>query len=308
MVSNESQARPVRFGSCDYTFPSDELRPLRDSNDVVNDRPALLSRLEEDGYLYLPGFLDREEVLTARKDILAYMSEHEGLEPDSRPLDGVMGQYGKPVHLMGHQPITHRESILRVLASPRLFELHERIHGESILTFEYKWLRAVGNEECTGAHMDHVYMGRGSKRLMTVWIPFADIPIEQGTLCVCPGTNRLPEFEKLRNTYGQMDVDRDHVQGWFTKNPREITDNFGGCWHTGDVKAGDIITFGMHLMHASTTNTTDKWRISCDVRFQPSADPVDPRWAGKDPSGHRDEMHKPGKVMPMEEARAQWGV
>ena len=47
-----------------------------------------------------------------------------------------------------------------------------------------------------------------------------------------------------------------------------------------------MIVFGMHMMHASTTNTTDRWRVSCDVRFQPAADPVDPRWAGDHPIGH----------------------
>jgi hypothetical protein len=307
-MHSEAAGRPIRFGECDYRYPSDELRPLRDSSDVAGGRAGLLDRLAEDGYLYLPGYLDRDEVLAARAEILAYMDEHEGLEPGARPLDGVMGQYGKPVGMMGKTTITHREQVLRVLAAPRLYELHEQIQGEPVLTFEYKWLRAVGNEQCTGAHMDHVYMGQGSERLMTVWIPLGDIPIEQGTLCVCPASHRLPEFEKLRNTYGRMDVDRDGIEGWFTRKPREIPEAIGGCWHTSDVRAGDIITFGMHLMHASTTNVTNKWRLSCDVRFQPASDPVDPRWAGKDPSGHAKEKKERKPVTPMAEARAKWGV
>ena len=299
-----NQPRTILFGKSEYTFPSDELRPLRDSSDVLGDAEAMRERLAEDGFLYLPGFLDREEVLAARREILAYMEEQGGLEPDSRPLDGVMGQYGKGVPMMGRKLITHRDAVSRVLAAQRLYELHEMIQGEPVTTYEYKWLRAVGNEEFTGAHMDHVYMGRGSKRLMTVWIPLADIPVEQGTLCIVPATHRLPEFEKLRNTYGRMDVDRDRTEGWFTKKPREITDTFGGCWHTTNIQAGDVITFGMHLMHASTTNLTDKWRISCDVRFQPSADQIDPRWAGKEPKGHRPAPDE----RPMAEARAEWGI
>jgi len=300
-----SHPRKVKFGTSEYCFPSDELRPLRDSSDVLGDRARIQERLEEDGYLYLPGFLDREDVLAARAHILEYMAAHEGLEPDSRPLDGVMGQYGKSVDLMGHQPVTHQDVVHRVLASQRLYELNECIHGEPAKTFEYKWLRAVGNEEFTGSHMDQVYMGRGSKRLMSVWIPLGDLPVEQGSLCVCPTSHRAPEFEKLRKTYGEMDVDRDRIQGWFTSNPREITENFGGCWYTGDVRAGDVITFGMHLMHASTTNMTDKWRLSCDVRFQPAADPEDPRWEGENPSVHRQSSDT---LVPIEAARAQWGV
>jgi len=263
-MPQNTHPRTVRFGECDYTYPSAELGPLADSSALLGDRASLLEHLERDGYLYLPGFLDRDAVMAARREVLQYMAEHEAMEPGSRPLDGVMGQYGKPVPMLGKKPITHHPKVLEVLASSRLFELYRLLHGEDTLTFDFKWLRAVGNEECTGAHMDHVYMGRGSTRLMTAWVPLDDLPIEQGTLCVCPGSHNLPEFEKLRNTYGKMDVDRDRVQGWFTKKPREITEAFGSHWQTGDIRAGDIITFGMHLMHASTTNTTDKWRLSCD--------------------------------------------
>ena len=170
--------------------------------------------------------------------------------------------------------------------SPKLRCLYERIFGESVLSYQYKWLRAVGNEEATGCHMDHVYMGRGTERLMTCWIPFGDIPITQGTLAILKGSHCDESFATLRNTYGQLDVDRDKVDGWFTKDPREVTEAFGGQWLTDDVEAGDIITFGMHLMHASTTNVTDHWRLSCDVRWQPSGDPIDNRWAGAHPNGH----------------------
>jgi hypothetical protein len=303
-----STARAIQFGKKEYQFPSDALRPLRDSSDIATSRDDLLARLEEDGYLYLPGYLDREEVLTARKTILEYMAEHEAMEPGSRPLDGVMGQYGKNVGMMGKPQITHHPDVIKVLAAKRLYELHERIHNEPVTTFDYKWLRAVGNQAFTGCHMDYVYMGQGSKRLMTTWIPLADIPIEQGSLCICPQTHRSDEFKKIRETYGQMDCDRDNTDGWFSRDPEEISGKFGGVWHTSDVQAGDIITFGMHLMHASTTNTTDRWRLSCDVRFQPSADPIDPRWGGENPTGHVRPPDAPAKHRTMEEARTQWGL
>ncbi len=301
-------SRTVPFGQATYEYPSEQLQPLRDSSDIATDREKLLARLQEDGYLYLPGYLDRDEVLKARQTILAYMAEHEAMEPGSRPLDGVMGQYGKHVGMMGKHIITHHPDVLNVLAADKLFDLYALIHGEPIKTFDYKWLRAVGHDACTGAHMDFVYMGQGSKRLMTTWIPLGDIPIEQGTLAVCPQSNHAAGFARIRDTYGKMDVDRDRTEGWFTKDPREITDKFGGIWQTGDVQAGDIITFGMHLMHASTTNVTDKWRISCDVRFQPEADPMDPRWIGKEPSGHAPATPAQGKTRSMEEARSAWGV
>lgn len=303
-----SSTRKIQFGQVTYDYPSAQLQPLRDSSDVATDREGLLSRLQEDGYLYLPGYLDRDDVMKARQRILHYMAEHEAMEPGSRPLDGVMGQHGKHVGMMGKEIITHHPDVLNVLEADKLYELYECIHREPVATFDYKWLRAVGHEACTGAHMDFVYMGQGSQRLMTTWIPLGDIPIEQGTLAVCPRSHRAEGFARIRDTYGQMDVDRDRTEGWFTKDPSEITNKFGGFWQTSDVKAGDIITFGMHLMHASTTNITDKWRISCDVRFQPAADPMDPRWSGKAPSGHRAPAPKQGKTRSMQEARTAWGL
>ena len=49
-------------------------------------------------------------------------------------------------------------------------------------------------------------------------------------------------------------------------------------WQTSDFLAGDVVIFGMGLVHASTANLTDRVRMSCDVRWQPAADPVDDRY------------------------------
>ena len=296
----------VRFCKDEFTVDSPELQRLRDSNDVLADDAALRERFDDDGYLFLRGYLDRNEVLAAREAILHYMDQHEGLEPGARPLDGVMGEYGKSVPMIGRPVITHHPAVKQVLEAPRLFELTRRLMGESTISFDYKWLRAVGNDGATGCHMDHVYMGRGSKRVTTCWIPLGDIPVEQGTLVVAPRSHREESFAKIRSTYGRMDVDRDKIAGWFTDRPREITDTFGGTWATDDVQAGDIILIGMHTMHASTTNTTDRWRLSCDVRFQPASEPTDERWVGLTPRGH--EPAAAAEVKPIDVARAEWGL
>ncbi|MEL7087246.1 MAG: phytanoyl-CoA dioxygenase family protein [Planctomycetota bacterium] len=84
-----------------------------------------------------------------------------------------------------------------------------------------------------------------------------------------------------------------------------MIEQFGSQWLTDDVEAGDIISFGMHLMHASTTNTTDRWRLSCDIRFQPAEDVMDDRWVGEQPAGH---VPLDGTETTMKEARAVWGL
>lgn len=298
----------IRFGDDTVDYPSDELGEMRDSSPLLGDPEALRERMREDGYLFLRGLIDRDKVLAARTEILRYMAEREGLEPGSRPLDGVMGEYGKGVPMMGRKAITHTDSVRNVLEGEELFGFFEGYLESRPRTFDYKWLRAVGNERFTGCHYDVVYMGRGSERVHTAWIPIGDIPVEQGTLAVCAGSHGDPGFERLRETYGRHDVDRDRGAGWFSTDPAEITEKFGGRWLTANFRAGDVVTFGLYLMHASTTNITDRWRLSCDVRFQPTEDPVDPRWVGDEPGAHDIHHAAGGEEQPIEQFRRKWGV
>ena len=292
-----------RFGKRDVEHPSKLLGELRSSNDLLGNVGALHERMRTDGYLLLRSLINRENLLTARRTILDYMDERQVLSPGDPVLEGVMPKGGNSLSLAGFDGISHHEDVLRVLEADRLFSFYADYFGEPATTFVFKWLRSVGNEKYTGAHYDVVYMGRGSEKLHTTWIPLGDTPVEHGTLAICVGSHNGPEFEPLRRTYGQIDVDRDRHEGWFTNDPLEITEKFGGSWQTTSYQAGDVILFGMYTMHASTTNLTDRFRLSCDVRFQPASDPVDNRWGGHNPTGH-EATDQP--IKPMAESRQAW--
>ena len=296
----------VEFGARTMEFPEPTFGYLKESNDALGDVVELRRRLSSDGYLFVRSLINRDAILSARNTVLEYMAEREVLAQGTAVLEGVMPKGGKTINLLGKRGITHQRDVLRVLEAPELFSFFSGLYGEDPSTYGYKWLRAVGNEQFTGAHCDVVYMGRGSERVNTVWIPLDDIPIAKGTLAVCEGSNHLDGFAKLRETYGRMDVDRDHVEGWFSNDPIEILDDFGGRWLTADMKAGDLLTFGLYTMHASTTNTTNTFRLSCDVRFQPESEPMDERWVGDSPRGHYSWMKEP--TVTIEQARKQWGV
>ena len=292
----------IRFGYRNIAFPSVQLGELQESQSLLGDASALKNRLAEDGYLFLRSLINRDAVLKARGAVLAHMKAHHALLPDTPLLEGVMPPGGRGVRMMGRKGIAHHPDVLSVLESPALFTLFEGLFGEAALTFPYKWLRAVGNEQYTAAHCDFVYMGQGSDRLYTVWIPFGDLPIEHGTLAICSGSHILESYARIRDTYGRMDVDRDGIEGWFERDPMELVEKFGGQWLASDYRAGDVILFGMHTMHASTTNTSHRFRLSCDVRYQPASDPVDKRWR-KDGTGHYNPTQQDMKT-----ARAVWGV
>lgn len=292
----------VRFGYRDLTYPGRELGTLRESQSLLGDATALRERMAEDGYLFLRGLIDRNKVERARTTLLDYMSGQNVLNPDAPILEGVMPKGGRGAKM---SRVSRHPQVRNVHESEELFDFFGGYFGEPALTFHFKWMRAVGNEQYTGAHYDFVYMGRGSPRLHTVWIPFGDITPEHGTLTVCRGSHDLPSFSRIRDTYGRMDVDRDGIDGWFTKDPMEITEKFGGEWLTASFRMGDAVIFGMHTMHASTTNLTDRFRLSCDVRFQPASQPADDRWVE---GGSEHTVHGFKELIPMERARVDWGL
>ena len=300
----------VTFGLNEVELGSNELgTDLRDCNDLLGDAAALRDRMAKDGYLLVRQLHDPKLVLKARTTILAYMRDQtQCIDPNTPLIDGMITNDSKAPNMMGKTDITHHPDVKAVLEGQRVFDFFNTYFGETSRTFDYKWLRAVGKDTGTAAHYDFVYMGRGSERLHTIWTPFGRLTPEQGTLAMLVGSHNLASFEKLRLTYGRMDVDRDLIQGWFTDDPLDITTRFGGVWRTAAFEMGDVMIFGMHTLHASTTNTTNRYRLSCDVRYQPKADPIDDRWTGVEPRGHYAWQAAGVQAKTMQAARAEWGI
>lgn len=299
----------VKFCRTKVEYPGVKLGELSDSSGLLNDIAALKKRMEKDGYLLLRDFIGRETVLNARASIVHFLDDRSALVKGEPPLEAVMPRTGKEVRMTGQTAVTHDQDCLALFENEKLFDFFQKFFGQKAVTYDYKWLRAVGNENFTGCHYDVVYMGRGSANVHTVWIPVGEIPVSQGTLAICEGSHNLKSFEKLRKTYGGLDVDRDRVKdGWFSSDPYEITEKFGGRWLTTDFHPGDVLIFGLYTLHASTTNLTDRFRISCDIRFQPAGEPLDERWAGKDPKGHYAWGKDERPERPITELRKEWGI
>jgi len=288
----------VTIGAKQLEMGGRYLTELRDANSLLGDPAALKQRLEEDGYLLIRGFHDREQVLRAREEILQRLQRDGKLAPDTEAAEARIGPDNKGAFWGGVNESF--PAFREVVDSPRTMGFFAGLLGGEVITYDYKWLRAIPNGGNTGAHYDIVYMGAGTPNLYTLWTPFGDTPIDMGTLCVLLGSHR---WERVIATYGKMDVDRDKTEGWFSKDPIELVDKFGGQWATTSFQAGDAILFGMYTMHASTVNVTPYMRISCDTRYQLASEPADARWVGRNPV-----YQGPTNVRPMEEARKKWDL
>ena len=74
-----------------YGYPlemdDDKVGRLRDSSDASEDFEELRRRFAEDGYLYMKGYLDRDQVLGARASIVKRLEESGGLDPAFDPME-----------------------------------------------------------------------------------------------------------------------------------------------------------------------------------------------------------------------------
>ncbi|SFS68698.1 phytanoyl-CoA dioxygenase family protein [Paenibacillus sp. BC26] len=292
----------LSMGKQQLEWNSKYLTELRDSNSLLGNVRALKHRLEEDGYILLRSFHDRNAVNRGRMDILQQLSAAGCLDPHAPMEEGVIGPENRAYGL----DYKRMPAFLDVVNAPKLMSFFDELLGGKSITYDHKWIRAIQQGANTGAHYDRVYMGRGTQNLYTVWTPFGDIAKEQGTLAITLGSQH---WDKVKNTYGQVDSDSGPVKdALFSRDPYEIVDKFGGRWGTTDFEAGDIIMFGMFTMHASLDNNTNRYRLSSDTRYQLESEPKDMRWIGKDPIGHKGADSSNEHKQTMAEARKSWGL
>ena len=315
--------RQVRFGNSDVSFGEGcYLEPMAKRGDMVRNGKfdSLRQAIIEDGYAYLDGVLDRNAVLECREYILNKFFDAGGIikgEATDAVLEENCG-VGCVPFMEGYNEFTHNSKVINVLENPVIKNIFTKIFNQEVISFDYKWLRGVSTGSYTGVHYDIVYMRRGSPELMTCWIPIGDIPMDMGSLAMCKGSQH---FSKLQETYGSLDHEKDNLDGtgWFSMDPIEITNEFGGQWTCTDYLAGDIIVFGMHTLHMSTTNITKHVRLSCDNRWQPKSHQPDPRYMGtmdnikqmlsgmKLSGAYADDKTNDKKTITITQLREKWG-
>lgn len=332
------RSRAVHLGAKRVAFPSAELGELKDSTPLLTDSEdapaALAAALHRDGYLRLRGVIPRDAVIAARARVLRFLNDKAGVLEGAGAVEAEGADSGLLVasraadtmpFMEGKNEVTHSPEVLGAIEHPQLVKVFETLFGgQPVLSFDFKWLRGMHSGGWTGAHCDHVYMCRGSPRLLTCWIPLGDTTPAMGTVAVCEGSHKRDgPFARFQATYGSLDAEEAGLfgTGWFTEDPDDLT-AMGGHWKTADFDAGDVLVFTMATAHMSTANDTGRVRLSCDTRWQPAAETADPRFVGEDLGIDIDDDEAlkfgvyasdsavdvpPGQVT-MAQLRAQWGI
>jgi ectoine hydroxylase-related dioxygenase (phytanoyl-CoA dioxygenase family) len=262
---------------------------LRDSSDLSADGAALRVRLAEDGYLLLRGALDRDEVLAARAEVLRRLVEvGEIAEPADAALPTGTSRRAALHADLGRfwRSVSEGPALRRAVHGARARALASALLGEAGVPFDFAWLRTMIGGRASPLHFDHVYMNRGSERVVTIWIPLGDVAVAEGPLAIVEGSHR---FADLIDRYRGHDVDRDPSRpGHVAESSRAFVIERGARLLTADFRAGDICVFTMFTLHGSVDNAspTGRVRLSVDTRWQPASEPMDERWRGPDPPAH----------------------
>ena len=271
---------------------------LRHSGDIEGDAGQLHARMTRDGYLFLPDFLQRDEVKAARGAIIGELRAQNCLD-ENFPADDAIPRAGAP---LGFRPdLTKAPAVQKLLYDGAMMRFYETFLGGAVRHFDFTWLRAMPPGVGTAPHMDIVYMGRGTTNLFTSWTPLGDTSLEMGGLMVLENSHL---HEKLNQNYGTKDVDKfcsnRRPEGWsemggggnirgsgvLSFNPAKLRERLGGRWLTTDFAMGDLLIFSMFTVHASLDNKSDRLRFSSDSRYQLASEPADERWIGDNPIAH----------------------
>ena len=254
------------------------------------------ARLERDGYLYVPDYLDAGLVAEARRVLLEQLDDAQLLDRSADRAEGIAVSpwRSQPCH---HLTKSNRPLQL-LLYSGRMLQLHERLFAEEVRHFDFTWLRVIGPGHGTAPHCDSVYMGRGTPRLLTSWTPLMEITPDIGGLTLMPGSHKIKSLAEYRA--GDVDTvctnlppqEPQDVHQWtgpvgdgkLTDNPAKLQQDLGLPWVTSECyRPGDVVVFSISTIHGSLDN---------DSRYQPASEPADERWIGENPIGHGVEFRK----------------
>lgn len=263
----------------------------------IGDAGALQQHVEEDGYVLLRGVLDRGDVLAARAEVFSRLEQVGEVKPPA--IEGIATGKSRRSELAGDlnafwKSVNEGTALRTVTHGDRLREIMSAVIGETARPHDLMYLRPACVGRATKLHYDFPFFARRSLRIHTAWIPLGDIPVLDGPLLIVEGSNRFLDLtEPIRN----HDYEAVHANSVIQKaayeepnatDPVSFVRRRDARLVSTDFRAGDLLVFGGFTLHGSLDNCSPagRVRLSCDVRFQPAADPFDDeRYFGTDPSG-----------------------
>ncbi|MGP3533256.1 phytanoyl-CoA dioxygenase family protein [Microbacterium sp. RD1] len=246
-----------------------------------DDREALWRRLRRDGYLFLTGFLDPQMIAEFRRFYFAELRDTGVVDPDADPGLGLAG--GAEIDRAAlrralYDRIIPSPEYEALVQGPRVREWFRWFLGEDVALHKRRILRHTqpgegGIGTATQAHYDLVYLREGTDRVLSMWIPLGDCPIERGGLTYLERSHHRV-LEEERN--GTLPTPVASI----TADLPGLADRHDERWLITDYAAGDVVVHSAHIVHAALDNVAvdGVMRLSTDIRYQRVSEPIDWRW------------------------------
>ncbi len=196
---------------------------LRDANELLHNAVQMRERMQEDGYVYLRNFLDKQVVLEARREILLKYAIAGEIDAINHPLmDAIQAKnsFIDKINLIAFdESVRTGMAYEKMIMSENLQEFFKQYFAcDQVVTFDFKWVRFLRQGEGCGFHCDSVYICRGTQKLFSCWIPIGDVSMEEGALMLLENTHKN---EKLKQSYGSKDADKEKL-GWLSTDPHAL--------------------------------------------------------------------------------------
>ncbi|MDE1995873.1 MAG: phytanoyl-CoA dioxygenase family protein, partial [Rhizobiaceae bacterium] len=193
-VDNESGLMPLEANGKILSMAPNRFGYLNPT-DASTDIATLRQQYQQHGYLWLKGFLKRQDVLDFRAWVFSRLMDTGLLQPGSDPMVGVAAT-GDPDKALADKRLM---ALVRSVAyegfctQPRIAAFMDEflqgisyLHKRKIMRFTRPNTGVV-----TPAHYDLVYLRGGTSRIVTAWIPIGDIPVDMGGLVYLEGSHRI---------------------------------------------------------------------------------------------------------------------
>jgi ectoine hydroxylase-related dioxygenase (phytanoyl-CoA dioxygenase family) len=247
-------------------MPSDE---FVESNPLLDDPPALRSRMRDEGYLFFRGIGPKEKLLAARRDVIALCREARWCDGDGRWTGVGPFTEGDREYMAVYQKVIKLPSFLAVPEDRVFMKLIGNIIGGEAMLHRLRIGRITfpnNVQQTTAAHQDHWYI-RGAPDTYTIWQPLGKCPRELGGLALLPRSQKNGFIEhrfQAEKKYAGHGLQDDQI-------PAASQDQ----WLTADFGVGDFLVFHSFTIHKALPNLTrDRLRISTDNRYQRAGDAI----------------------------------
>ena len=262
------------------------------SSMAVTDRGGAAQELREQfdrrGYICIPGLFEADDVDAAREAVFSKLKSVGEVTGD--PVAGVYSgtssrRDGKRDLGQFWREVSEQWPLRRLTHSAALHEITGQILAGPTVAQDLVFLRASNPGRHTKVHSDTGFFTRRTDQVVTTWVCLGDIPLELGPLFVIEGSHKHATVLS-RNKDFDVARDTDRQASW-GETPLSIAKTLSCKVVTRHMRRGDVVIFGMQLLHGALDNvdTGARIRLSCDVRYQASAAPRDPRYFGSNPTG-----------------------